>query len=130
MAKANAQAGREAFILPEHIFLGIAPDGVAAAAVQKLDSRLETLQAEIRQTLSAHQGEPEQSPRARNVIESAILAAKSLRRDYIGDEHILLALAEVESPVQSLLLSKGMTYDALKTAIVNLRTAAQMQNNE
>jgi ATP-dependent Clp protease ATP-binding subunit ClpA len=85
MAKANALAAgqKEAFILPEHIFLGIAPDGVAAAAVQKLGSRLETLQAQIRQSLSARQGEPEPSPKASNVIESAVRSAISLHHDYI-----------------------------------------------
>ena len=87
-------------ITPDHLLLGVLSDPAALATVllnqQKVDA--ETIRAGI--TLPASTGEPPElipfSGPARKALELTFREALRLGHNYIGTEHMLLALLELE----------------------------------
>ena len=63
---------------------------------------------------------------ARRVIELTVKEAKRLGDDAIGTEHLLLGLLrEGKSFGPSILRALGITYDAVRNAIVEQRSASE-----
>ena len=97
----------------EHLLLGLvrAGDGIAAKA---LESRGITYD-EISDALSKYyasapegQGNVQFTPRTKNVLELSVMQARKLNNNYIGTEHILLAiLAEGEGLAVRLIMEFG-----------------------
>lgn len=108
----NAQVG------PEHLALGLLaePDGLAAHAVTTQGVTLDMVRGSATTALPASAEElPEVIPydaRARKVLELTFREALRLGHNYIGTEHILLALLEAENgtgPLSGLGLTKDAT---------------------
>ncbi|WP_346173280.1 Clp protease N-terminal domain-containing protein [Streptomyces cuspidosporus] len=103
MAAMNeAQAARNPEIRPEHLLLGllVEPEGLAAKAITAQDVLLDTVrQAATAALPPAADQVPDLIPydaAARKVLELTFREALRLGHNYIGTEHILLALLEFE----------------------------------
>ncbi|PKW15053.1 Clp protease N-terminal domain-containing protein [Saccharopolyspora spinosa] len=89
-------------ILPEHLVLGLLgePDGIAAKVIVAQGVTLETVQEAVTAALPPAADEAPQilpfDGSARKVLELTFREALRLGHNYIGTEHILLALLENE----------------------------------
>ncbi|WFE38760.1 Clp protease N-terminal domain-containing protein [Micromonospora sp. WMMD998] len=118
----EARAAGNAEITPGHVALGLLaePDGLAAALIVAKGVPLETLREGVTATLPAKaEAVPELIPydaRAKKVLELTFREALRMGHNYIGTEHILLALLEEEGgdgPLGGL----GLTKEALESAV-------------
>lgn len=124
--KATEELGR-GYIGSEHILLGLVREGggVAARVLREagIDSRL-IHDLIVRNSGNGTRGEvPVQglTPRAKRVIEIAVMEANRLGHGYIGTEHLLLGiLREHESVAARLLLITGADLNKLYTDIINV----------
>ena len=82
----------------EHLLLGLAHEneGVAAQVLAKMGVSLEKVRAEIDGEAQVNRdptdGEPKLTPKAKRVLELAADEARRMRHNYVGTEHLLLAL--------------------------------------
>jgi hypothetical protein len=113
------------FVGTEHLLLALfaAPEGLAA---QMLDSagitrsKVETqVLALIKRGETPGSGKLPFTPRAKAAVQSAVDEAVQLSHNYIGTEHILLALLLSEESVAAKVLQEvGANYDSIKAQIV------------
>jgi len=103
MASQNeARAAGNAEIRPEHLVLGLLsePAAIAALAIVAQDVPLETVRQAATAALPAAAGRlPDlipYDPQARKALELTFREALRLGHNYIGTEHLLLALLELE----------------------------------
>jgi ATP-dependent Clp protease ATP-binding subunit ClpA len=86
------------YIGTEHILLGLftVPDSIGARALRQLGMTREMVQSDIESMIGKGQESPSGhipfTPRAKKVLELALREALQLNHNYIGTEHILLAL--------------------------------------
>lgn len=97
-AQEQARALKHDYIGTEHILLGLldTPDGLAAKVLHQLGYNKETAQADIAAMVKpgteGMSGHIPFAPRAKKTLELALREALQLHHNYIGTEHILLAL--------------------------------------
>jgi hypothetical protein len=125
LIRAEQHAARlgSATVDPTHVLLALLDDHDTLAA-QALD-RLEVDTAALRKTLEAKQdtasartAAPPLSAPARRLLETALTQALKLNHNYIGTEHLLLALAHTpDDPAAQLLADRGVTYDRAREAV-------------
>lgn len=102
-AHSESKAARNAEGVPEHLVLGLLaePDGLAAKAIVEQGVPLDTVREAATAALPPAVDEvPELVPygqAAKKVLELAFREALRLGHNYIGTEHILLALLEHEN---------------------------------
>ena len=117
-AQNEARSAGNAQVGPEHLALGLLaePDGLAARAVVAQGVTLDMVRGSVTTALPAPAEElPEVIPydaRARKALELTFREALRLGHNYIGTEHILLALLEAENgtgPLSGLGLTKDAT---------------------
>jgi ATP-dependent Clp protease ATP-binding subunit ClpC len=104
LAQDEARALRHSYIGTEHILLGLLreEEGLAARMLASLDITVE----EVREQVMVIVGEGDEvttgqipfTPRAKKVLELALREALSLGHNYIGTEHILLAIVREGEP--------------------------------
>lgn len=98
----EAQAARSAEVTPAHLLLGLVsdPDGLAAKAIAELGAGLDTVRQRATALLPpAAQDPPSLVPYdldARKALELTFREALRLGHNYVGTEHILLALLDQE----------------------------------
>ena len=135
MALALMEAKRlnHEYIGTEHILLGLVKEGsgVGANVLKNLSIDLPTVRFEVERLIKAgpsnlvSMGKLPQTPRAKKVIEEAINAARELNHNSVGTEHILLGLIrEREGVAAQVLMSLGLSLDAVKSATIRLLKAA------
>jgi len=101
-AQNEARAAGNDEIRPEHLVLGLLsePDGVAARSIVAQGVPLETVRTTVIATLPQAAGQVPEiipfDPRARKALELTFREALRMGHNYIGTEHILLALLELE----------------------------------
>jgi ATP-dependent Clp protease ATP-binding subunit ClpC len=84
----------------EHVLLGLlgVEDGVAARTLAKLGVEQHRFRERVEEIVGRGTGTPSGqipfTPRAKKVIELALREALELRHDYIGTEHLLLAVVK------------------------------------
>ena len=100
LAQEEARLLNHDYIGTEHLLLGLLHEGEGLAA-QSLDSvgvSLEKIRLEVQKRLGAGPTPPQGfmpfSPRAKKVLEFALRQALGLDVNYIGTEHILLAVVK------------------------------------
>lgn len=82
----------------EHLLLGLVREneGVAAQVLQKMGVSLgkvrQEIEAEVQPGTDPGASEPKLTPKAKRVLELAADEARRMRHNYIGTEHLLLAL--------------------------------------
>ena len=101
-AQNDARAGRHAEILPAHLVLALLtqPDALASKTIVAQGVTLEHVREAVTATLPAAQDEVPSiipfDPAARKALELTFREALRLGHNYIGTEHLLLALLELE----------------------------------
>jgi ATP-dependent Clp protease ATP-binding subunit ClpB len=104
------------------------PEGIArplfeAAGVQP-QALVSGLEAELKKLPAASGstvGAPSYSRAALSILSKAGDIAAEMKDDYVSTEHLLIAAATVESPVQTVLVDAGATPDALRGALASVR---------
>jgi hypothetical protein len=101
-AQNEARAAGNAEIRPEHLVLGLLnePEAIAALSLIAQDVSLEAVRQAVTAALPAAGGVPDLIPydsQARKALELTFREALRLGHNYIGTEHILLALLELEN---------------------------------
>ncbi len=130
-----ATAAGNPAVEPAHLLAALLrqTDGIAGALLQGAGVDAEQVKAANEltvQKLPSATGTSVSSPSyARPTIQSLEMAgqlAESLGDEYISTEHLLVALASVDSPVKELLESAGATAKALEAAFESVRGSARV----
>jgi hypothetical protein len=133
----EARAAGNTQITTGHLVLGLLadPDGLAAKAIAAQGVRSETVREAVERTLPAPSGEPvpELVPfdaKAKKALELTFREALRLGHNYIGTEHVLLALLEQEDGggvLCGLGLDKATTEAHLSAALAAIREKLKEQ---
>ncbi len=126
LAQDEARALRHNYIGTEHVLLGLLreEEGLAAKVLDGLDVTLEESRAAIRSIVDGSEQKPTGqipfTPRTKKVLETALREALSLGHNYIGTEHILLALVRENGGVAPLVLAKfpEATPDKIRETVI------------
>ena len=122
----------------EHIFYGILNqrEGVVPQVIKRLGHEPEMLRSKLETDLANRPGvhyetgETTQiyiTPRARRVLNSAWEEARRLMDEYIGCEHILIAISDVGGGTsQDILKSIGITKENIYQALQDVRGSARI----
>ncbi len=128
----NEMAGEEAkrlghdFVGPEHIFLGLLreEDSVAVKILINLNINLNELKREVEKKSREDNlllDLPVSQDRYQRIVESSKEEAKRMKHNYVGTEHILLALLRDNNNIASAVLSTfGVNYNVIKSEILRL----------
>jgi len=136
VAQNEARAAGHDQIRPEHLVLGLLgdPRSLAATAIVELGVALAAVRAAVTAALPPPDGDvPALIPfdqQARKVLELTFREALRLGHNYIGTEHILLALLELEDGggvLGGLGLDKAAAQARLAAALAASQAAHQVQ---
>lgn len=111
-AQEEARDLRHGSIGAEHILLGLLrdPAQLSAVVLGRLGVTLAETRAEVRDTIGEGErvtaGSIPFTPRAKGILEQSLREALSLGHDYIGGEHLLLALARERDGLAADILGK------------------------
>ncbi len=113
------------YIGTEHFLLGLTHEkgSVAAVVLASADITFERVLEAVR-TMQDHSpvypsDNPYYTPRAKRVLEGAVEEAQTLHADFIGTEHILLALlSETEGAATEILESLGSDFEELTNEVL------------
>ncbi len=114
-------------IEPSHLFQGLlnTDDNVLPFLFNKLNVKLPLLKQLNESALKSFPkvtGATQMlSPKASQILMSAVTLAKKQNDEYVATEHLLLALFESKSTVSKMLEDQGVTKTALEEAIKELR---------
>ena len=132
LAHEEAEALGDRDATPAHLVLGMlrVPESVGARAMAALGVTLEGVRGELGRTAEPAQGRCRMTPETKWVLQLAVKEAVQLDADYIGTEHILLALTHLPvlcgaSPGGSQLLpGLGLTMGRIRKEVFRLLTGA------
>ena len=129
-AQLSATTGGNIHTEPVHLLVALLrqEDGTSRNLVMKagVDAAVLTAKAEaVLKSLPRATGSTVQQPSASaaltRVLASALDTAGSMKDDYVATDHLLVAIATVESPGQKVLTDAGLTADGLREAITAVR---------
>lgn len=136
-AEAALELGQD-YVGTEHLLVGLIreSDGVAGKILEANnvtdDGAIEKIDALIG-TNSPIQGvDPEATPRTKRVLENSYIEARRLGHNYVGTEHLLIAiLRESESIAVRILIELGVSPQKLYNDIMSLlREGGDMEESE
>ena len=136
-AEAALEMGQD-YVGTEHLLVGLIreSDGVAGKILEANgvtdDMAIEKIDALIGTGEPIKGVEPEATPRTKRVLENSYVEARRLGHNYIGTEHLLIAvLRESESIAVRILLELGVSPQKLYNDIINLlREGGAADNSE
>ena len=125
LADQEAQRFNHEYIGTEHILLGMVKggSGVATNALKFFGVDLRKVRLEVEKLVLAMPekvatSELPQTPRAKKVIEYAILEAKHLDHNYVGTEHLLLGLLREQDGVAGqVLVNLGLRLERVREEV-------------
>ncbi len=115
---------------PIHLLVALLlqQDGIAASLVAKTGTDVSSVvhaASAARDALPRASGATVQQPAGSasftRVLASALDLARSMKDEYVASEHLLVALATVESTAQKVLVDAGLTADVLQEALTAVR---------
>ena len=121
-------------LLPEHLMLALlkSAEGLGYAILRLLRVNVLTYQLELEKSISGgsvHAGDFSELPPSRRLLtlfESAEYEARSMRNDYIGTEHLLLAAIRENASVTSRFFEKaGIDFETAREAAFEARERGQ-----
>lgn len=126
-ARREAQRFHHEYIGTEHILLGLIQEGqgVAANVLKSMAIDLEKIRREVEKIVKSGPAmEPSVqipfTPRAKKVVELALEEASNLGHNYIGTEHLLLALLrEQEGIAAHVLMALGVRLDDVREEVID-----------
>ena len=129
-AQLSATTGGNTHTEPVHLLVALLrqEDGTSRNLVMKagVDAAVLVAKAEAAmQSLPRATGSTVQQPSASaaltRVLASALDLAGSMKDDYVATDHLLIAIATVESPAKKVLTDAGLSADGLREAITAVR---------
>ena len=115
------------YIGTEHILLGLIREGegIAAQVLKNKGIALDAVRKQVEAVIGKGQQKVEQvmgyTPRTKTIIELSVDEARSLGHNYIGTEHLLMALIrEGEGIAAQILTSMDLNFDNVKQEIMVL----------
>jgi ATP-dependent Clp protease ATP-binding subunit ClpA len=133
LANQEAQRLNHYWIGTEHLLLGIVKDGfakggsgVAGHILKSLHIDLAKIRREVEKIVLPGQevmpgANPQQTPRAKNVIEYSVDEARKLNHNFVGTEHLLLGLLrEQEGVAAQVLFNLGLRIEDVRAEIIGL----------
>lgn len=134
LAQSEAKDLGHNYIGTEHLLLGMLriEDSLGARALADFDVDLEEAREDVKRIIGevAEEDQPRRrrgprmpfTPRSKKVLELSLKAARKLKDNHIGSEHILLALVEEREGVAAQILhQRGVEEKALRRCIEVLR---------
>jgi len=119
-------------VSPEHLLLGLIreDDSFAARILERLGVSRDLIRSEVERQLTRSDGQLGQDMQlttaAKKVVDLAYGEGKRLRNNYIGGEHLLLALlAEGEGLAARVLTELGLTLDATREQVRKFQEEAE-----
>jgi len=112
----------------EHLLLALSEgDGVAARALHQVgfdrDRFEQAVLDEISPTLATGVGDLPVTPRVKNALGASLHRSLSMGHDYIGTEHILLALLDDDSSLATKLVAEqGVSAPTITASVIELLT--------
>jgi Clp amino terminal domain, pathogenicity island component len=129
LAQSAAQGLCHNYVGTEHLLLGLfgEPDGVAARVLARLGVTEQGIEAAVKEEIGAGceavGDDLPLTPRARRVLQRTQREAGALGHNYVGTEHILLAVTgETEGLAARLLAAQGVGHPEARDAIVEVLT--------
>lgn len=125
----EAQKFGEGHVSSEHLLLGIVcvPESTAAQIITKIGPTLAQVREETEKSMVSLESKPSVdvtlTPRAKRVFDLAYEEAQRLKSDYIGTEHILIALVREEpEKAGAVLANLGIDLDRVRQEIFDAKT--------
>ena len=129
-AQLAATTGGNTHTEPVHLLVALLrqEDGSSRSLVQKagvdpatLLAQAEREQQQLPRATGSTVQQPSASPALTRVLASSLELAGSMKDDYVATDHLLVAIATVESPAQKVLTDAGLTAAGLREAITAVR---------
>ena len=127
LAQHEARTLDHDYIGTEHILLGLIDEGqgVATTALTSMGISLEEMRQAVRDSIGRGAQPPESghipfTPQAKKVLELSLRESMQLGHDYIGTEHVLLALIREGGGAAQLLASAGVDLDRAREQVTEL----------
>jgi ATP-dependent Clp protease ATP-binding subunit ClpA len=135
MAREEAARLHHEYVGTEHILLGILREGegVASAVLQSLGANLDGLRQRIEEIVQKGKaaqviGDLPYTTRAKKALEQAMSAARELKHNYVGTEHLLLGLlTDGTSPAAQVLREAGITLAPAREATLRILGATDAE---
>ncbi len=128
-AQSAAQRLRHNYIGTEHLLLGLfgEPEAIAARVLAGFGVTKQSIEAALVEEIGTGSGvvgdDLPMTPRARKVLQHTHREARALGHNYVGTEHIVLALtAEEDGLAAKFLAAEGVRHDDARHAIVKCLT--------
>jgi ATP-dependent Clp protease ATP-binding subunit ClpA len=134
LAQEEARGLQHNYIGTEHILLGLLGESgsVGAQALDRLGLTLAKAREEVKSIVGigkgASSGHIPFTPRAKKTLELALREAVQLRHNYIGTEHILLALIRENDGVAAQVLKRHADLMAVRMAVLDLVPAVPLES--
>ena len=132
MAQEEAKRLGHDFVGPEHVFLGLLKeeDSVAVKILINLNINLNELRKDVERKAREENlmlDLPSSQDRYQKVVEGSREEAKRMKHNYIGTEHILLALLRDNNNIAAGVLSTySVNYNVIKSEILRLLGVSQV----
>jgi len=138
LANQEAQRFNHEYIGTEHVLLGLVKEGsgVASNVLKNLNIDLRNIRIEIEKVIQSGpdmvtMGKLPQTPRTKACIEKAIEIAREWNHNYVGTEHILMALVkDPDSVAHHILVRLGLTADSVSKGVLDLLQDAKSKLSE
>lgn len=128
LAQDEARRYRCESLLPEHVMLALlkSSDGIGYEALKELKVNILTLQLALEQSITVREGfqtlaDVPPSRRLRTLLDVAAVESRSMKTDYVGTEHLLLASVREDQSIMHQYCSKNeISYEDLRRAVLTL----------
>lgn len=138
LAQKEAKRLNHDHIGTEHILLGIIAinEGVAIEVLKAMGLNLQKLRLEVEKAVSANgeiqtQGNLPISQEVNSLLANAVKEAQSMNYNFVGTEHILLALLRMENSVSARILrNMNIDIDKLKNKILSMLDSDFLPQND
>ncbi len=135
LANREAQQFGHEYVGTEHLLWGLAKEvnGVAAAVLEHFNVDLKPLRKEVESLL---EGRPHvevieklaQTEQTKDVIHNAVEEARTLHHNYVGTEHLLLALMHDGKTISAKVLTNlGLSLNAVREEVRRLAPPSHSQ---
>jgi ATP-dependent Clp protease ATP-binding subunit ClpC len=129
LSKEEAKKVNSETVNSEHVFLALLSeqDSVAIKIILNLSIDIDKMRDDIQKFAIAN---PNRENNLQAIIDASMNEAKNLKHNYVGTEHILLAILKTESQLNSVFSSYKLTYKAVKNEINRLLNVTQTTQSE
>lgn len=136
LAQDEARRSRSDSLVPEHVILALlkSADGLGYEALKELKVNVLTLQLALEQHIPVREGfqtfaDLPPSRRMRTLLDVAAVESRSMKTEYIGTEHLLLAsVREDQSIIQQYCSKNQISYEDIRRAVYALVISRNTRN--